>query len=660
MAFALVLQPFTSIGISSAAAASLVVTPSSHPSIVGATTVFSSVNASAYENVVLSFNYDVNNLEAGDVLTYGWRDATGVSTELGQIAGQTNPGGLDNPAERGNSTANLPSATRSVYFSNSGTTTDEVSVSNILVNGTFIPDTMRPTVSVVSPATGELNPTQYSLEAADNRELDQVTANLYRANVLIRGCSARGLSVSSYTLTCSVPSTVTTGEYEIRYSAVDKAGNRSQTQRFYFEVDKTAPTTFINNPNDGQSVRRTLLISAGATDDNLEESVISISGPGGYLQESMYTDGRSEHEYSWNTLGLTDGQYSISFTATDAAGNVSDDREVIVNVDNTKGTTIVDPDQSEGIYTQDFSLNATAEDDESGIVQTVANIYRQGESSVLKPCNNQIHDRTNDPVSFICDVDVDSLEDGDYLIKLNAKDAAGNITNTVSWQFTVDTTGPILNVEQPEGPGDTFDPTKDFEVRGTAFDTSGVRRVVLVIRENGQAEFREVTRVIDSNGKWSIIVSANTLLDGASYVFRISAFDRAGNRSTERVRNVMAVTPTEEVEQPGEQPQTPSNGGSSQSGTNTTSPLLARSAAVSGSGLQTEFIAAVNQGTPSQDDGEEVLGTTTTTPEDRDSDNEQDRDEETDAALAWYWWLAGFFGLITLGLATAAGVRRYR
>lgn len=427
------------------------------------------------------------------------------------------------------------------------------------------------------------------------------------------------------------------------------------------EADVVPPTTFITSPGDGESVRRTVLISAGADDDNLEETIIEIFGPADYSKSNVQDTGVREHEYNWETSNLLDGIYNIFFTATDAAGNVSDERKVSVNVDNTKGTTTVDAGQPEGVYTQDFTLRATAHDEESGIVQTVANIYRLEETSVLAPCNNQPHDRTKTPVSFTCDVDVDSLEDGDYLIKLNAQDAAGNITNTVSWQFTVDTTGPILNVEQPEGPGDTFNPTKDFEVRGTAFDSSGVRRVVLVIRDSGQVEFREVTRTIDGNGNWSIIVPANTLLDGASYVFRISAFDRAGNRSTERVRNVMAVTPTEEVEQPGEQPQTPSNDGSSQSGTNTTSPLLARSATAGSSGLQTEFIAAVNQGTPSQDDDEEVLGTTTTTtPEDRDSDNEQGRDEETDAALAWYWWLAGFFGLITLGLAAAAGIRRFR
>ena len=40
-------------------------------------------------------------------------------------------------------------------------------------------------------------------------------------------------------------------------------------------------------------------------------------------------------------------------------------------------------------------------------------------------------------VDFTCAIDVDVLVDDDYYVKTNAVDAAGNLSNTVTWNFTI-------------------------------------------------------------------------------------------------------------------------------------------------------------------------------------------------------------------------------
>ena len=56
---------------------------------------------------------------------------------------------------------------------------------------------------------------------------------------------------------------------------------------------------------------------------------------------------------------------------------------------------------------------------------------------MIGPCTNQTIDPTLASVDFTCDVDVDALADAAYYVKTNAVDAAGNLSNTVTWNFTV-------------------------------------------------------------------------------------------------------------------------------------------------------------------------------------------------------------------------------
>lgn len=80
-----------------------------------------------------------------------------------------------------------------------------------------------------------------------------------------------------------------------------------------------------------------------------------------------------------------------------------------------------------------MTINST--DTGSAIAKVVANLY--GPSGLIGPCTNQTINPVMASVDFTCDVDVDVLVDGAYYVKTNALDAAGNLSNTVTWNFTV-------------------------------------------------------------------------------------------------------------------------------------------------------------------------------------------------------------------------------
>jgi hypothetical protein len=80
--------------------------------------------------------------------------------------------------------------------------------------------------------------------------------------------------------------------------------------------DATKPTVQISSPSNGTTVSGTVTIQASAS-DNIGVSSIALSINGsvvGTVNGSAYT-------FSWNTGSLSNGNYTITAVAKDAAGN---------------------------------------------------------------------------------------------------------------------------------------------------------------------------------------------------------------------------------------------------------------------------------------------------------------------------------------------------
>jgi len=97
--------------------------------------------------------------------------------------------------------------------------------------------------------------------------------------------------------------------------------------------DTTAPSTSITSPAGGATLSGTSTISANASDNVGVSKVEFYSGT-----TLLGSDTTSPYSFDWNTTSVTNGSYSLTTKAFDAAGNSASSAAVAVTVSNTTGS----------------------------------------------------------------------------------------------------------------------------------------------------------------------------------------------------------------------------------------------------------------------------------------------------------------------------------
>ncbi len=302
------------------------------------------------------------------------------------------------------------------------------------------PDTTKPTAVL---NVDEYNPTSYSVVAHDNAELSIVTGNLYSGTgTLLKSCSTHVSGVADYTLNCAVPATYTDGTYKIKYNAKDAAGNLSSTGTTYFTIDNTKPSASITYPGANDVLSGgTFTVNGTASDANgvdyVKYTVNEITGFGGsYVGSAASGIATGTTNWEFPVAGLSDGYYRVKVQVFDMAGNWRYAYHD-VQVDGTKPVTIVATPDGQTYTGGNVEVDAETKDvGGSGIVKVVMNLY--GTGGLLSTCVNKAINPAEEVVAYDCTIPVNSLENGDYYLKINSLDAAGHVSNTVTWNFTID------------------------------------------------------------------------------------------------------------------------------------------------------------------------------------------------------------------------------
>jgi Zn-dependent metalloprotease len=102
--------------------------------------------------------------------------------------------------------------------------------------------------------------------------------------------------------------------------------------------DTIPPTTSITSPTGG-TVSGTITISANAADN------VGVTNVEFYVDSGLIgSDASSPYSVSWNTTTVSNGNHTLFTRAFDAAGNMGQSANVVVNVNNpTGGTAVFDP-----------------------------------------------------------------------------------------------------------------------------------------------------------------------------------------------------------------------------------------------------------------------------------------------------------------------------
>lgn len=225
------------------------------------TTDSTEFNFSTYENAVVSFSYDSNELEEGDSFTYTLTNSSNVAVESGTISGQTNVDFQPGPNEIGvititDSNAELAGDTGVLTFtvSGDGSSDDEVFITNISATADEV--VVTPTASIDNPSENETVSGVVTLQASYNDGDGDDSDNTETIQFAVRQglCNAKGDTefgnvdghTDSYTFENGTftsdfdTTTVNDGNYCFIFNPSENSGDQNVRLERNFSVDNTA------------------------------------------------------------------------------------------------------------------------------------------------------------------------------------------------------------------------------------------------------------------------------------------------------------------------------------------------------------------------------------------------------------------------------------
>ncbi len=408
----------------------------------------------------------------------------------------------------GNFTVDVPAPLAEGAYSVEATASDEAGNSTTVIDNTGVIDTTAPTLSLDTLAPdSDTTPT-----ISGNTDLPA------GATVTITVTDNAGVSQTfdatvqgDGSFSADVPSAMAEGGYTVTAVAQDPAGNETTATETNGSVDTTAPTINLDAQGTGNDTTPTI---TGSTDLSPGSSVtITVTDSAG-AEQTFTAIVDSVGNFSADVPNaMADGNFNVTATATDAAGNsASDTTSGIINTavpnltldslgtgnDTTptiSGTTDIAPGST-------VSISVT---DSAGNTQTFGAIVQaNGTFSVDVPA---------------------ALSEGNYSVTASATDGAGNTASANENGGVIDTTAPAAP---------TVDAGNGTEITGTA-EAGAV--VNVDVDGDGTPDF---TVIADGDGNWSV-TPTTPLADGA--VVTATATDEAGNTSSPASDTVDAVAP---------------------------------------------------------------------------------------------------------------------
>ncbi|TDN47446.1 Ig-like domain-containing protein [Scandinavium goeteborgense] len=309
------------------------------------------------------------------------------------------------------------------------------------------------------------------------------------------------------------------GPHEIELTVTNAAGAESdKSLPFDFTIDTIAPQApVITDVVDDSAAQPVDVAQNGATSDttpvikgtgDAEGDIITVSNNGTVLGSAVVgADG------TWSftpATGLADGQYDITVTETDAAGNVSDPSaayDFTIDTVAPGAPTLTEIDDNVGAQTGPIAQDGTTDDSAPVFKGTGENdgdiITIYGNGDVIGSAVVTDGQWTFTPAA--------ALADGQYDITVTETDAAGNESvPTAPFDFTISTNVPDaatgVDVRDDEGDeqgivvpgGATDDTTPVIEGDATPGD-------VVIISDNGVVIG---STTVDPDGTWNFVPDA--------------------------------------------------------------------------------------------------------------------------------------------------------
>ncbi|RLF45843.1 MAG: hypothetical protein DRN17_01720 [Thermoplasmata archaeon] len=236
------------------------------------------------------------------------------------------------------------------------------------------------------------------------------------------------------------------GNHTFTFYAKDYAGHEV-TKATNIKIDKTSPSVSVVAP--AQDYVKGIFTIKWNASDNVDDDL------NGSISLYLIKDNESTEiasglnntgTYEWNTFSFDDGSYALKVVATDEAGNngsnvsqpfILDNLPPAITIDQPRGGEVLGGGQNLVIF-----WNAS-DDIDKNLDGTIWISYSR-DGSVWK----NIVERTANSGKYT--YGISEWDNGNYMVRINATDDAGNTGWAVSGNFTVDKTPPSVTIKRPE------------------------------------------------------------------------------------------------------------------------------------------------------------------------------------------------------------------
>ncbi|EFP3402678.1 Ig-like domain repeat protein [Salmonella enterica] len=322
------------------------------------------------------------------------------------------------------------------------------------------------------------------------------------------------------------PTDLADGQYTLTVEATDKAGN-TVTKTIDFAVDTTlsVPVIVLNSADDTGVQGDNMTNSTQPTfalqhiDDDAVRVTVSVEH-GGVTTTFDATKGVGGWSFT-PTGAWADGDYTLSVSVEDKAGNTSHSASLTVTVDTQIAINNIELVNDSGIPNDNLTNNVRPHFQVT--VPTDVNVVRLSIDGG-KTWFNATQNATPGVWDYIWP---DDVADGGYTLTVEATDEAGNKT-TQTLDFTIDTTlsVPTLSLDSADDSGIAGDNITNVKTPGFTLNNidTDVSRVIVEVMHNG---IKQEVPLVQTGGQWRFAPTSDWA-DG-DYILTVKVEDRAGN-----------------------------------------------------------------------------------------------------------------------------------
>lgn len=345
-------------------------------------------------------------------------------------------------------------------------------------------DNTPPEVDITAPDDGATVKGIVEIAA----DVNDSASDIAYIDFMINGSSVQNSTASTYEWDTN-NSEYPDGEYLIEVVAEDDIGNVGSNNISVHVRNREPMIINITEPLNNTYVANDVMVLVEITNETGDIEFISFKIDGDEVQNS------TSEEYDWDTTEFDDGTYEVEVYAEDEgtkAGDGSSDM-IVVNVDNTPPEVVI-------LFPEDGDYISGEIDVHTEVSDASPVLYKRFYIN-----SNMVQNSTSSKYKW----DTTVRPDGDYEVKVETEDAAGN-ENSTTINVTVDNTQPSVSITSPEDGTTVYE--DEITIEASASDDNGIEKVEFYFDGNLVDEITETPYEVDvdlagySDGDYDIIV----------------------------------------------------------------------------------------------------------------------------------------------------------